>query len=190
MYIYDNHSGGSKVVDPEIYEYSLEEIQKYSGKMLSEEAKQDMIENVFDLQKNKKLKDSHYYETIKRKIELLETVIPNRVVKKEIEKSFRDIQSILLLPDNLYEELNNQGKIDEWNNKMNSKLDKEEKIKIKEEISEYTISVNWNPYLEYDKEELFYANSNIHRTRYQYEFNKESKKGIGLIKKINVDNFD
>lgn len=188
--IYDNHSGGSKVVDPEIYQYSLEQIVRYDGEIILEEDKQQMIENIFDLEKNKRLKESKYYSMIKKKIELLEGAIPNRIAKREIESSFRDIQSILLIPDNVYEQLNNTGKIEEWNKKMHTKGSMIEKIKIKEEISNYTISVTWNPYLEYDTEELFYLYSNIHRTRYRYEFDEETLQGRGLIKQVEKDNFD
>lgn len=188
--IYDNKNGGSKVIDSEIYKYSLEEILKYDNKELTEEDKQTMIENIFNPKLNKELTKSKYYNQIKNRINLLEEAIPNTIQKKEIERLFRDIQNVLLIPDNIYEKFNNSGKIEEWNQILGGDFGVSEKIKIKDEIAKYTVSVPWNFKLEYDKEELFYSNSNIHRTKYQYEFDADSLQGKGLIKEAKEDNFD
>ena len=105
-------------------------------------------------------------------------------------KAFRNINSIQLIPDNIYEELNNNGTIDEWNKIFRNYNSNSKKIMTKNEINEYTISVTNNSNLEYDKKELFYAHSNIYRTSYKYEFDKESLKGKGLImEKGEVNNF-
>ena len=193
VYIVDNRNGVPYIIDSEIYDYTLNELIKHNNENLSEETKQQMIENIFSLDKNIKLKDSKYNNQINYIINLLKDVRPNELQKKEIDDKFRNIQNVYLIPDIVYEELNNNGKIEEWINILNSKFAyTKEKIKIKDEIKKYVINVRWNPKLVKDKEELFYKGSNIYRTAYSYDFNSETKKGKGLIMKDmqNIGYFD
>ncbi len=189
VYIYDNKSGVPKIIDPEIYEFSLQELLKYDGNFLTEEEKVKIIENIFDINKNVKLKESKYYQKIKNRMQLLKEITPYRLEKSEVEKEFRDIKSVSLIPDTIYEALYNEGKIEEWETKLKGKIDVQEKIKIKEEIEKYIITVTDYYGLKYDREELFYPYSNIHRTRYIYEFNEKTLEGRGLIKQEQDDSF-
>jgi len=189
VYIYDNKNGVPKIIDNEIYDFSLQELLKYNGEILTEEDKVKIIENIFDINKNIKLKESKYYQKIKQRIKLLKEITPYRLEKREVEKEFRDIKSVSLIPDTIYETLNNEGKIEEWTIKLKSKIDVQEKIKIKEEIEKYIITVTDSYGLKYDTEELFYPYSNIHRTRYMYDFNRETLEGRGLIKQEQEDSF-
>lgn len=197
VYILDNRNGVPYIIDSEIYHYTLEEIKKYNKKYsngyLREDLKQNMIDNIFDLNKNEELKDSKYYKNIKYIINLLKDIRPNSIQKQEVNEKFRNIQNISLIPDNIYEYLDNEGKIEKWTDILNSKISSiKEKIKVKEEISNYTINVRWHPKLIKDKEELFYRRSSIYRTSYMYDFNKETKQGNGLIMKDmqNIGYFD
>lgn len=185
VYIYDTKNGimGSKpIIDPEIYKYSLIQILKYNNTNLSEENKQNIINNIFDVNINKELEESKYYIEINKTIELFKETIPNEIQKELINKLFRDIQSISLIPDNIYEKLDNDGKIETWKNILSKSKVKNEKIKVKDEINKNTVSVSFMYQLLYDKDELFYKGSNIHRTQYKYEFDKKTLKGRGLIK--------
>ena len=42
-------------------------------------------------------------------------MIPNQMPHREIIEKFRNIQNVSLIPDNIFEQLYNNGKIDEWN---------------------------------------------------------------------------
>lgn len=197
VYILNNRNGVPYIIDSDIYEYTLKEIKKYNknhgNEYLKEDIKQNMIENIFDLNKNKKLKDSDYYKNIKYIIKLLKDIRPNSIQKQEVNEKFRNIQNISLIPDNIYEYLDNKGKIEKWKDILNSKTSSiREKIKVKEDIANYTINVRWHQKLIKDKEELFYKKSNIYRTSYIYDFNKETKQGNGLIMKDmqNIGYFD
>lgn len=61
IYIYDNKNGVPYIINKDIYDYSIDEISNYTEKVLTEEDKEKMIENVFDLHKNSKLEKSKYY---------------------------------------------------------------------------------------------------------------------------------
>lgn len=191
VYIYDTRNGVPKIINTCIYEWSLEQIQKKQGQMLTEEDKQEMICAIFDLEKNKELKSSFYYKEIERILNMLQTATPNEIERKDMAKLFRDINSVLLIPENVYEKLEQEGKIEEWNSILRSDAELWQKLMVKNEISKYTISVMYTNKLEFDEEELFYKNSNIHRTRYEYEFDSKTLQGKGLIKQIKPNsNFD
>lgn len=182
VYILDNRNGVPYIIDSEIYDYSIKEVKKYDNQNLSEYIKQDMINNIFSLEKNVQLKKSKYYKKIKDEIDILKDIIPNQMPKSLIDERFRNIQNINLIPDNIFYKLESEGKIDEWQQILEDKDTRnEQKIEVKNEISKYTISVRRSPSVIHDNEELFYRGSNIFRTQYQYEFNEETLKGKGLI---------
>lgn len=182
IYILDNQNGVPYIIDAEIYNYSIEQIKNYNNENLTEENKQEMINNIFDLAKNPELKESKYYKTIKEEISLLKDIIPNELPKKLIDDKFRDIQNINLMPDEIFNQLEAEGKIEEWIETLKNKnIPVSKKIEIKNQIKNYVIGVRYNQKVSYDKEELFYKGSNIYRTPYEYDFNKETLQGKGLI---------
>lgn len=180
--ILNNRNGVPYIIDSDIYDYTLRELEKYNNKNISETDKQNMIKNIFSLEENKELKESKYYKKIRKTIEMMEDIRPSQAKKDEISDKFRDIQNVSLIPDNIYENLYSEGKIDIWNNILQSNTSYlSEKIQIKDEIRKYVVNVRWSRKLDIDKEELFYKGSNIYRTRYIYDFDKESQNGLGLM---------
>lgn len=187
VYIYDNRNGVPYIIESKIYDFSLNEIKKYDGKLLTEEDKQTMIENIFDKEKNKELQKSDYYKVIEKTITEMEDIIPNQTKKAEIDQEFRGINSITLMPDNIFEQLEQQGKIEKWEMKSKQRLTQEERMQLKEEINQYTVSIAWRYYLEYDQIPWIY---DIHRTRYNYEFYEDSLTGEGLkIEKLSKEGY-
>ena len=187
VYIYNNRNGVPYIIESKIYDFSFNEIKKYNGKLLTEEDKQDMIENIFDKDKNQELQKSDYYQIIEKTIFEMENIIPNQNKKKEIDQEFRGINSITLIPDSIFEQLEAEGKIEDWEQRSKQKLSLEERMQLKEEISQYTVSIAWRYYLEYDQVPWLY---DIHRTRYHYEFEEESLEGEGLkIEKLSKEGY-
>jgi len=182
VYIIDNRNGVPYIINGQIYDFTKEEIYKENGNNLSEKRKQEMINHIFSLEENTKLKTSAYYKEIKNKMQLVKEVSPNRITKQTVSELFRDIQNINLIADNIYNQLENEGKIEEWTHILNSRESSTyEKMKVKNEIRKYTISVRTSPKVRRDQEELFFLGSGIHRTPYLYEFEKETWSGRGLI---------
>lgn len=187
VYILDNRNGVPYIIDADIYDYSIKEIRKSNYQNLSEQSKQKIINNIFDLEKNPELKESKYYRKIRDEINLLKNIMPNQMQKKIVDDKFRNIQNINLIPDSIFEQLEIEGKIDKWNEILrdkNSLITK--KIQVKNEIKKYVIGVRYSPFVMHDGEELFYKGSNIYRTQYKYDFNEETLKGKGLIME-NID---
>ena len=107
MYIYDSRNGVSYVIDKDIYGYSLEELIKYDGLDVSEADKVNMINSVFCRQK---LEGTKYYEKIDKNIKVFRDATPYDMSSKEAREALRNISSIKLIPDNIYDELYNSGK--------------------------------------------------------------------------------
>lgn len=193
IHILDNRNGVPYIIDSDIYDYTLEQLKLYQNQDLSESDKQKIIKQIFSVEENKDLKESNYYKKIKNTIRELKDIRPNQMPQKEINDKFRNIQNVSLIPDNIYDELERSGKIDKWNEKINSiNCLNSDKLDIKDELKKYIVDVRWNPKLEKDTEELFFKGSNIYRTRYYYDFNKETKTGLGLVMENmkNVGYFD
>lgn len=192
VYIIDNKNGVPSVIDAEIYEYTLEEIKKYNHKNLSEADKQYIINNIFSFEKNPKLKDSNYYKQIKKYIETIKDLRVYDISRNNVSEMFRNISNVNLITDDIYNYLNNIGKIDEWNNIFKTaNVPISEKIRAKDEIRKYVISVRNTKNVDKGKEELFYEGSNVYRTRYKYEFDSSTLKGRGMIRyETTNDNFD
>ena len=187
VYIYNNRNGVPYIIESKIYDFSFNEIKKYNGKLLTEKDKQDMIENIFDKDKNQELQKSDYYQIIEKTIFEMENIIPNQNKKKEIDQEFRGINSITLIPDSIFEQLEVEGKIEDWEQRSKQKISLEERMQLKEEISQYTVSIAWRYYLEYDQVPWHY---DIHRTRYHYEFEEENLEGEGLkIEKLSKEGY-
>lgn len=182
IFILNNENGVPYIIDADIYKYTLEGLRNLKNEILTEKNKQEMIHNIFSLEKNVDLSKSNYYNKIKNTIDNFKDIRPYKMPSKEILGKFREIQNVSLIPDNIYDELNNNGKIEKWKNILNSNMSKaSEKMKIKDEIRNYVVNVRWHPKLDMQGEELFYKGSNTYRTNYAYEFDKEDKKGLGLI---------
>lgn len=186
VYVYDDKNGVPYVIDEDIYDYSLEELVKYDGVNVSEADKVNMMNEVFS---KEKLQGTKYYNKIKKNIEVFENVTPYDMTSKEAREGLRNISSIKLIPDNIYDELYNSGKTDEWEEVLkNPNSTVSEKLRVKREIDENSVSVSYTYNLEYDKKELFYTGSNVYRTPYMYEFDKEKLQGRGLVKEVEEGN--
>lgn len=182
VFILNNRNGVPYIIDSEIYEFTLEALKNFKKEEISEEDKQNIMLNIFSIERNEKLKGSKYYNKIKKTVNNLECIKPYLMPSKEIVGKFRNIQNVYLIPDNIYNELNNNGTIENWKGILSSNSSRVyEKMKIKDEIRNYAVSVKWNPNLDIQGKELFYLGSNTFRTRYLYEFDKETKTGLGLI---------
>ena len=189
IYVYDNKNGVPHIINRDIYDFSINELSKYSGMEISEELKQKMIERVFDKKENRKLEDSKYYNEIKDNIRVFKDINPYEMEKSEVRTAFRKINSISLMPDNIYEALSNTRQIDEWESILkDANCSNAEKLEVKNTINEYVINVTNGMWLEHDNQELFFKGSNVFRTRYIYEFEEEGLKGKGLIMKVEEEN--
>jgi CRISPR-associated endonuclease/helicase Cas3 len=129
-------SGKGKVYDKEIVESTLEELKKYDEKILTEEIKQEIVSNVFDLER---IKNTNFYKKFDKNMRLLELGFMADS-KSEAQDIFRDIMNLSVIPKVIFDE--NQEKINTLLEKIRQK-DKLEKIKAIGELNDFTVSAQF-----------------------------------------------
>jgi len=129
-------SGKGKVYDKEIIKYTLEELEKYDEKVLTEEIKQEIVSNVFDIER---IKNTNFYKKFDKNKELLEYgfMVDS---KSEAQEIFRNIMNLSVIPKVVFDK--NQEKINELLEKIRQK-DKLEKIKAIGELNDFTVSAQF-----------------------------------------------
>lgn len=197
-------TGVGTVINDEIYRFSqkaLESALNNNGELiLTEKDKQNIIQNVYDPEKNPEILKSRYYKDIVNYIENYLKCIqmkPYELEKNEIK--FRDILSDVVIPSSIYSNLDMQGKIQQ----MEDELKGAERIKrhqIFDEVLKHTIQVSHF----YDRDLLYsigssllyeagkhvYAINGIKICDCPYEFDADNKKGLGLVRKISKEERD
>jgi CRISPR-associated endonuclease/helicase Cas3 len=129
-------SGKGKVYDKEIVDYTLKELEKYDEKILTEEIKQEIVSNVFDIDK---IRNTNFYKKFDKNMRLLELgfMADN---KSEAQDIFRDIMNLSVIPKVIFDK--NQEKINTLLEKIKQK-DKIEKIKAIGELNDFTVSAQF-----------------------------------------------
>lgn len=182
VYANENGVGDKSVYEKKIYSRSLDKLRQYTGKILSEKEKIDYINQVYCTEE---IMDTSYYEKIEKYLKHFEELTPLEYSKHETDKEFRNIQSITVVPDSIYDE--------------------------NQKIFEKSIEVLEYPYIGRNVKSVFAAKLNdltlnlnrygnmtgvdvatvgekgkhkildIHRTSLKYEFDRETGKGQGLL---------
>jgi CRISPR-associated endonuclease/helicase Cas3 len=129
-------SDKGKVYDKEIVDYTLEKLKNYDEKILTEEIKQEIVNNVFNLER---IKNTNFYKKFERNKELLEYGFMAES-KSEAQEIFRDIANLSVIPKVIFDE--NQEKINALLEKIRQK-DKIEKIKAIGELNDFTVSAQF-----------------------------------------------
>lgn len=190
IYILDGKNGCGKVVDPEIYDFSLRAVQKYDGQLLEEsddrDIKQEMINMVYDPDINPEILKSKYCQEIDKKINTLINLPMYEMDKKDVQKLFRAIETVTVIPEIIFDHLNQQGLIAKWQRDLeNKEISNSKKQLIKNEILKYTINLS---HVEEDgnaviwEHELIYKKSKIYLYRGKYLFDEARHTGDGLIR--------
>lgn len=183
VYIYINYSGEGNIIDPDIYRFSVTAIKDYNGKVLSESDKQQIIDTVFDPEINNELKDSAFFNTLQEKIHAISNVTAFELTNKTAIKLFRNIVSIKIIPESIYEELYKDGIVEQWESILRDKNSTGIDIhKVKMEIDKYTLNLSHYHGYPIDRDDLFYRGSGIYRCRCPYDFDIEKRTGKGMVR--------
>lgn len=192
VFILNGKNGYGRVIDPELYNYSLAAVEAFDGQLLEEssdnDVKQAMIRMVYDPECNAGILISEYYKAIEEKIDRLINLPMYIMDKNEVQRQFRDIQTKTVIPECIYNTIKENGDVARWERELADKsVSNLRKQLIKDEILQYTIHLS-----HYEKEvntlgrtELIYKNSNIYLYHSNYEFDEKSRKGAGLIRRQN-----
>ncbi|MBL4931894.1 CRISPR-associated helicase Cas3' [Clostridium paridis] len=139
-------SGVGYVIDEEIYQLSKEEILRVDGP-LNEEMKVQIINNLYTFER---LKDTKYLSQVRDAIKFVKSIKEYDTTKNEVKKIFRNIDSVTVIPKQIYEE--NYIEIDKNISIISKEYSKEisieerknialEKALARNKLMDYTVSV-------------------------------------------------
>ena len=189
--VYDNANGKGTVYYEDMYDRSLEKLYQYEDKIFTEELKTEYINAVYCTEEIKKTK---YYEEIEYWLEHFSTIHPIEYTKEDVDKKFRNIHSITVLPDTLYEK--NQVLFEEGVNLLRTpNINKDIKNIITSKFSSLTLGLTYYRYKDNglngidvttigshgDDRKNNYPVTQIHRTSMKYDFDPDTGRGKGLI---------
>ena len=180
IYINANGVGVSRAIyNREIYTRSVECLEKYIGRVMTESDKSEYINKVYCTDE---IKDTDYYRDIEKFLAMFKELTPAEYSKSEADEKFRDINSIKIIPDDVYED--NREVISECIDIMHSSnADRREKNDARTKLDSYVISIQLYAYKKYpdgiDRDVIY--GSDIHRSCIMYDFNVVDLTGAGLV---------
>lgn len=102
IYIYTkNVSGVGGVYDKEIFDKSIELLKPYDNEILKEKDKVNLVDKLYS---KDMLKGTDFLKTFIKTCDFLENVIPYEYNNKQAQKVLRDIDSVRVIPNELYNE--------------------------------------------------------------------------------------
>jgi len=176
-----NPSDKGKIYNTEIVNLTRQALQKYDEQILLDEYKQNLIEEVFDINK---IKETTFYKKFKKNLDILEYGY-EADNKSEAQKIFREILNITVIPEKIYSK--NSEKIENIISKILSKNTPKEEILLNiKELNSFTLSL---PIFRLkDEYPTKITPKNIKQTIYLVNFDYDSEIGLRLDKE--KDNFE
>ena len=132
IYIKDT-SGIGYIYDKEIYEKSIELLMSYSGEILKEKTKIDLVDKLYS---KDMLQETEFYKSFIQSFRILDNIIDYDTSKKEAQHILRNIDNIDVIPKIIYDE--NLNIFNEYEKENNKK----KKYEIKRELDKLFISIN------------------------------------------------
>lgn len=173
----ENGVGEKSVYSTEMYNRSFEFLEKYQGHIFTEEQKNKYISEVYDAEQ---IRDTNYYKKIEEYLNFFENIKPLDYDKKESDEKFRDINSLTVIPESIYEE--NKEVIEACIEFLkHSNIGKEGRAIIHSKLNLLTLNLNiYHKYPEHvDRSTI--NGTDIHRSRLKYEFDPYKCSGRGLL---------
>lgn len=177
-------ANSDSVYDYEMFSLSKQAIATLDGP-LSEKEKMDLIAKIYT---SANLKNSSYLEKVQKTIEYLDGCANDRKTKQEIANEFRDIESVMVIPEAVLNQKNNKYLHDRLKKLLaenNYRKNELEIIELRNKMMDLTVQVP--AYLFYktidakvDEVELSrYQRIPVLSARYNYD----NKRGLGLSAK-------
>ena len=154
-----------KIYDKEIVDFTERILKNYNGKILTDELKNEMIDEVYDLNK---IKSTEYFKKFKYAYDLLDNGFEVDE-RGEAQRLFRDIANITVIPESVY--YANKEMIDTAIDKISDKkIQLVERLKELKIINDFIVSI---PAYRFNRDDI-YPISEKHRiyvfkTKYDYD---------------------
>lgn len=126
-------SGVGYIYDKEIYQKSIDLLQEYSGQILDEKTKIDLVDKLYS---KEMLQDTDFYKKFNEAFLVLNNTIDYDTSKKDAQKILRNIDNIDVIPKIIYDD--NLNLFEEYS----IESDKKKKYELKRRIDKLFISIN------------------------------------------------
>ena len=134
VYIFTKENSGiGSVYDKEIYEISKELLEDYNGKILKEEQKIKLVDELYS---KEKLRNSDFLNKFELGMKVLDNIVDYNVNKKEAQQLLRKIESYTVIPKSIYDE--NIELFEKYKKEKN----REEKRNLKREVNMLTVNIS------------------------------------------------
>ena len=135
--VYDSRNGvsisGNGIYDADIYQRSLNCLQKYCNRPFSEYDKQIYVDEVYDTEQ---IKSTQYYKKFCETINSLKNNLSGKLSKENALKDFRHIEGDCVIPWKYYETTS------EIYERIEATQDKKQRMHLNNELQSYTLNVN------------------------------------------------
>ncbi len=176
------------IYDKDIFNRSIEYLRKYDGMLLSEADKISYINAVYNTEQ---IKNTSYYEEIEENIKKFNAINPLEYEKKTADGDFRNMDSVAVLPDKIYNE--NQALIESIAEILNTPgIHSGVRKILKTKLESITLNVNVRNRNFYPKgidRGTIKVGMDIHRANLKYDFDEETGRGMGLLLDVLEDEF-
>lgn len=133
IFIYTNElSGIGSVYDKEINEMSIKMIEKYDKKLISEEAKIELVDFLYS---RENLENTQFYKEFISSTKILDYLIDYQTSKKEAQKMLRKIENLKVIPIQIYQK--NIELLEKYRHADNY----EEKMQYQRKIEKLTVNI-------------------------------------------------
>ena len=206
VYIFDSkNTGNGHVINRDIYDFSKKAVQEFDGELLEEsdvcDRKEQMMDKVYDPALNPEIKGD-YWNEILGKWEILNHLAMYQYDRKDNQAKIRDIRSLTVIPKNVWNELQDQGKWQDWMRRREQLRPKkgeraeerkernDELLRLRTEIMDYTVDIPHNKevygYEAVPSEVLrdFFPHDTVQLCDNDYQFDEKTLSGVGLMKTL------
>ena len=174
-------TGVGHVIDEHIFKLSKEALDNVKGP-ITEDEKINLIDSIYTMEK---LKGTGYYNDLIGAIEYLKLIDPYEMSKKEVIERFRNIESKTIIPKPTYEF--NKERINEYIDILQKEYDKdmdelerkelkEEKLKARINLDDFTLSIPL-----YQAEDYLLKRKDISKYEFIEIFECDYNDNVGII---------
>ncbi|MDI3508726.1 MAG: CRISPR-associated endonuclease/helicase Cas3 [Clostridiales bacterium] len=133
IYIYtDNVSGIGPIYDRDIWHFSIDYLNNYNCRIVSEQAKADMVDQLYS---DNQLRGTEFIDEFKKSLSVLDTIQPYNFGKGEVQRIFREMNNVTGVPESVYNE--NKSLFDS----CEAEKDKAKRADLYREIRKLTLDV-------------------------------------------------
>lgn len=186
VYIYtEDVKGIGYIYDKDIWNESKKMILQYDNALLTERDKYNMVQKLYST-KNLKENCKKFFEKFQNAMTLLDTLNDRNITSSAAQRILRNIQSITVIPRNLFENKNLLLLID----KYKKSDDKNERRKLRRNIKKYTVDVQ--KYRIKNSSNISQCNikglDDIYILNKKYDFDEDKFTGRGICMDQDLDN--